>query len=125
MNTLKLEDLEIYQLANEIGEYVWNLVSGWEHFAKRTSGEQFVDAADSISANIAEGYGRYHFKERKTLCYYSRGSLMETKAWAFKCSKRLLIAETEYTMLIDKLQLLHYKLNGYIKKLKAIPPPAQ
>jgi len=30
--------------------------------ARKTVGEQFVDAVDSISANIAEGFGRYHKK---------------------------------------------------------------
>lgn len=75
-----MEDLEIYQLALEVGEYVWKLVDKWESFPKRTVGGQFVEAADSISANIAEGYGRYFYKDRKQFCYYSRGSLMETKA---------------------------------------------
>jgi four helix bundle protein len=84
MDVIKLEDLDIYQLALEIGEDVWNAVQKWDHFPKRTVGEQFVDAADSISANIAEGYGRYFYKDRKIFCYYSRGSLMETRNWAAK-----------------------------------------
>lgn len=118
MDTLKLEDLEIYQLANEVGECVWEMVAKWEQFGKRTLGEQFVDAADSISANIAEGYGRYFYKDRKNFCYYSRGSLMETKAWALKAVKRSLIQQADYDSLIEKLQALHFKLNSYIKKLK-------
>ena len=76
---LKLEDLEIYQMPLDIGEYVWSLIVKWEYFSKTTVGKQFVEASDSISANIAEGYGRYFFKERKNFYYYSRGSLMETK----------------------------------------------
>ena len=43
---------------------------------------QFVEAADSISANIAEGYGRYFYKDRRVFCYYSRGSILETKNWS-------------------------------------------
>jgi four helix bundle protein len=121
MDKLKLEDLEIYQLATEIGEYVWMMVSKWEHFSKTTVGKQFVEASDSISANIAEGYGRYFYKERKTFCYYSRGSLMETKNWALKAVKRSLIQQEEYDAVVEKLQVLHFKLNGYIKKLKSAP----
>jgi len=116
---MKLEDLEIYQLALEIGEYVWNIVDRWEYFPKRTIGAQFVDAADSVSSNIAEGYGRYFYKDRKQFCYYSRGSLMETKNWAIKSATRSLITQTEYDTLISKLQNLHFKLNSYIKKLKS------
>jgi four helix bundle protein len=113
-----LEDLEIYQLALEIGEYVWNIVDKWEYFSKKTVGGQFVEAADSIATNISEGYGRYFYKDRKQFCYYSRGSLMETKTWATKASNRHLISNEEFDILIEKLQVLHFKLNNYIKKLK-------
>jgi four helix bundle protein len=115
---LPLEDLEIYQLAIEVGEYVWRIVDKWEFFSKKTVGCQFVEAADSIAANIAEGYGRYFYKDRKQFCYYSRGSLMETKTWATKACNRKLISENEYGELTEKLKILHFKLNTYIKKLK-------
>ena len=81
-------------------------------------GGQFVEAADSIAANIAEGYGRYFYKDRKQFCYYSRGSLMETKTWATKVFNRQLISKEEFDLLIEKLKTLHFKLNNYIKKLK-------
>ena len=118
MDVVKLEDLEIYQLALEIGEYVWDIVNKWERFPRQTTGAQFVNAADSVSANIAEGYGRYFYKDRKQFCYYSRGSLMETKNWVEKSFKRNLINQTAYDYLITRLQTLHHKLNIYIKKLK-------
>lgn len=122
METIKLEDLEIYQLALEVGEDVWAAVAKWEHFSKNTVGKQFVEAADSISANIAEGYGRYFYKDRKNFCYYSRGSLMETKNWASKAVNRTLFQQDEYDALLQKLRVLHHKLNIYIKKLKADHP---
>lgn len=118
METLKLEDLDIYQLALQIGDDVWNAVDKWDYFPKSTIGKQFVDAADSISANIAEGYGRYFYKDRKNFCYYSRGSLMETKNWALKAFTRRLITSDDFDAIVNKLKLLHHKLNIYIKKLK-------
>jgi four helix bundle protein len=117
-NNIPLEDLETYQLSLEIGEYAWKLVDTLESFPKRTLGGQFVEAADSIAANIAEGYGRYYYKDRKQFCYYSRGSLMETKAWATKAMNRKLISKDEFEALVEKLKALHLKLNTYIKKLK-------
>ncbi|MBB1284406.1 four helix bundle protein [Flavisolibacter sp. BT320] len=90
----------------------------WSYFPRRTVGTQFVDAADSISANIAEGYGRNSYKHRKLFCYYSRGSLMETKNWATKAVERKLLEKDEYDVLLEKLRILHYKLNIYSKKLK-------
>ena len=115
---VRLEDLEIYQPTLEVGEHVWNLVDKWDSFPKTSLGAQFVEAADSIAANIAEGYGRYFFKDRKKFCYYSRGSLMETKTWATKSYHRKLISQQDFDILIEKLKKLHFKLNNYIKKLK-------
>ncbi len=45
---LRLEDLEVYKVAMEIGEIVWNMVMRWEYFEKKTLEIQLVDAADSI-----------------------------------------------------------------------------
>ena len=90
----------------------------WDNFRKDTIGKQIVRSADSISANIAEGYGRYFYKDRKQFCYYSRGSLLETKNWLIKSCSRALITQKEYDDLILKLSVLHHKLNIYIKKLK-------
>lgn len=117
-NILPLEDLEIYQLALEIGECVWNVVIKWELFSKKTVGDQFVKAADSIASNLAEGYGRYFYKDRKQFCYYSRGSLLETKTWAKKAFNRKLISKEDFAVLIEKLSVLHFKINTYIKTLK-------
>ncbi len=70
MNT-SVNDLEIYRESMRIGEVVWEFVAGWPYFAKDTVGKQLVRAADSMAANLAEGYGRYHFKENQKFCYYS------------------------------------------------------
>jgi four helix bundle protein len=111
----KLEDLEVYILSELISDKIWDLVLGWEYFAKDTIGKQLCRAADSISANIAEGYGRYHFKENKNFCYYSRGSILEVKSFLRKSKNRNLISEDCYSELYNELQTIHLKLNAYIK----------
>jgi four helix bundle protein len=75
---VRLEELEVYRISMEIGEIVLNVVAKWDYFTKKTLGAQIVDAADSIALNISEGYGRFHYKENKNFCYYSRGSAKET-----------------------------------------------
>lgn len=72
---MKLEELQVYNLSMDIGEKIWVLVVNWDFFAKDTIGKQLVRSADSVAANLSEGYGRYHFKEAKNFSYYSRGSL--------------------------------------------------
>ena len=57
---LRLEDLDVYQMAEELADIVWNICLGWDYFARDTVGKQFVKATDSISANLAEGHGRFH-----------------------------------------------------------------
>ena len=78
---MNLEELQVYQLSMEIGEKVWQIVIKWDYFAKDSVGKQLVKAIDSVAANLSEGFGRYFYKENKQFCYYSRGSLFESKTW--------------------------------------------
>jgi len=114
MSYYNLEELEVYQLES-FSDEIWNIVLGWDYFAKDTVGKQMVRSADSISANIADGYGRYHYKENKNFCYFSRGSIIETKGWLKKSKNRALISEKQFNTLFEKLQNIHLKLNAYLK----------
>jgi four helix bundle protein len=111
----RLEDLEIYTLSEAFADEIWFMVIEWEYFAKDTLGKQLVRSADSIGANIAEGFGRYHYKENKNFCYFSRGSLIETKGWIRKAKTRGLITPDSFEDLFQKLETIHIKLNAYIK----------
>jgi four helix bundle protein len=115
MSYYNLEDLEVYQLAETFSDEIWLIVHRWDYFAKDTVGKQIVRSADSISANIAEGYGRYHYKENRNFCYFSRGSIIETKGWLKKSKNRNLLNEEEFNGLFEKLQTIHLKLNAYLK----------
>jgi four helix bundle protein len=86
-----LEKLKVYNLSEDFSDEIWEIVLEWDYFLKDTMGKQMVRAADSISANIAEGYGRYFYKESKQFYFYSRGSLQETKAWLSKCKRRKIV----------------------------------
>lgn len=54
-------------------------------------------------------------KRIKIFCYYSRGSILEVKSFLRKSRHRNLITEIELANLIGKLELIHLKLNTYIK----------
>ncbi|KQS37097.1 four helix bundle protein [Pedobacter sp. Leaf194] len=115
MSYNRIEDLEVYMLAEDLSNEIWNVVIRWDFFAKETVGKQICRAADSISANIAEGYGRFHFKENKNFCYYSRGSVLETKSFLRKMRHRGLVSEEIYNHLFNRLEIIHIKLNAYLK----------
>ena len=114
---MKLEELRVYQMAMEIGEEMWNVVIKWDYFTKDTIGKQLVRAADSVAANLSEGFGRYHFKESKNFGYYSRGSLYETKTWLTKAHNRNLFSDDEFENFIKTIDSIGIKLNNYIKSI--------
>ena len=119
---MKLSELRVYSKADLLGDEVWDLVEGWSYFQKDTIGKQMVRSADSISANIAEGYGRYFYKENRNFCYYSRGSLMETINWLGKAYRRNMISKEKHDELLEKLEELHKSLNAYIKSIGNVDP---
>ncbi|MCX6836977.1 MAG: four helix bundle protein [Verrucomicrobia bacterium] len=114
MGTVDLHELRVYQLAMRVGEDVWSLTVGWEWLAKQTVGLQWIRSADSIAANISEGYGRYSFKENARFCYYARGSLRETQTWLEKAIARSLVAGPIADELSLKLETLRRQLDNYI-----------
>lgn len=114
---MKLEDLQVYQISMKLADEVHYLVIEWDNFHKFSTGTQLVDAADSVSANISKGYGRFHFKDHKNFLYFSRGSLSETKTWITKVLNRKLIKEDEYADLMERYNSLGVKLNNYINSI--------
>ncbi|HPC35688.1 MAG TPA: four helix bundle protein [Candidatus Marinimicrobia bacterium] len=114
---MKLEELNIYNLAMELGEEIWTIVKCWNSFEKDTMGKQLIRAVDSIAANLAEGFGRYHFKDVKNFGYYSRGSLYETKIWLTKAHNRTILGDDDFKKLQQKINDIGVKLNNYIKSI--------
>ena len=113
-----LEDLDVYNLSQLFSDKIWLIVLKWDKFAQYGLGKQTTNAADSISSNIAEGYGRFFIKENINFCFYSRGSILETKNWLLKAVNRNLISTSQYNCLLNELGIIHKKLNAYIKVLK-------
>jgi four helix bundle protein len=120
---MKLEDLKVYQLAMEIADDIWFLVDEWEAFPKWTTGKQLVEAADSMAANISEGYGRYFYKENRQFQYFSRGSQTETITWLTKSGNRKLISNEVFDDFMKRLEELGKRHNNYIKSIGRTSPP--
>ena len=113
---MKIEDLEIYNLSMDLSDKIWNLVIEWEYFAKDTMGKQWIRAADSVDANISEGFGRYSSRDSKHFYIIARASLQESKTWLKKAIRRKLISEQLFSDLIKEIEVIEIKLSRFIKK---------
>ena len=111
---LQLNDISAYKTAFHLSNYVWKIVVCWDNFAKNTLGVQFVRAVDSISANIAEGFGRYGKKDRIRFYRYSQGSLKESLDWLHKARVRNLLQVGEYEFIFAELEKLPKDISSLI-----------
>jgi four helix bundle protein len=72
----------------------------------------------SISANIAEGYGRFYYQDNVRFCYTARGSLEETLSHLVFSYEAKFIPETIFKELSTEGDEIERMLNGYIAYLK-------
>jgi four helix bundle protein len=114
-----LEDLEVLRLAEMVADEIWRQVSKWQSFPQDTVGKQLTRSVDSIGANIAESFGRFHFGEKIRFLYYARGSLFETKYWLNRCAKRALLPKTIIDEYAARLTNIARQLNGFARHLKS------
>ena len=112
---LYLMDIKAYRISFDLSNYVWDVVLKWDYFSRNTVGKQYVKSIDSISANIAEGFGRYHKKEKVHFYRYSFGSIKESMDWTLKSKKRNLFSEDNYNYIFDKLDQLPKEIHSLIK----------
>jgi len=92
---INIETIDAYNRSFNLSNRIWSVVIKWDNFEKFGVGSQLTRAADSISANLAEGFGRYHKKDKIKFFRYSFGSLLETIDWIKKAKTRALIDEEQ------------------------------
>lgn len=117
MSKTSFENLEVYQLAEKLADEIWDIVIKWKPFEKNTVGEQMVDAADSVPANIAEGCGRFNYRDNSRFIKIARASLYETKNWLRRAYRRKLLTESEVEKLKPIIEELLPKLNAYLRSI--------
>lgn len=76
---------------------------------------QYVRSVDSIAGNLAEGFGRYHKKDKEKFYYNSRGSAYESIHWTERAWARKLISKKAYDLIIEQLTNLPKEINWLIK----------
>ncbi|MBI4483662.1 MAG: four helix bundle protein [Acidobacteria bacterium] len=110
-------DLEVWKKARQLRKEIYRAVKLLPPEERTNLTSQMRRAAVSITANVAEGFGRYHYKENRQFCRQSRGSLYELQDHLITCvdqgyfSRQLFEALYEQSMAVARLQ------NGYIRSI--------
>lgn len=115
---IPLNKLEVYKLARELSKIAWSIFGqlSWEY--KKAIGFQFIESVDSVGANIAESYGRYHYLDRIKFLHYSRGSLLEcNEHWLELLFERQIMDQEEFDNFKKIASKLSLKLNNYINAI--------
>ncbi len=113
-----LDTLRIFRLAEILADEIWEIVKSWNDFEQDVIGKQLVRSADSIGANIAEGYGRGTMIDKRRFIIIARGSLYESNFFLRRAFIRKLINHEKNKTIQEILKELIPKLNSYINYLE-------
>jgi len=116
MNTF--EDLEAWKLARELRKSISKMTKILPPDEKFRLTDQIIRSSRSAPANIAEGFGRFHYQENIQFCRQARGSLSETLEHLICTLDEEYIDEeifNNHKKLIEKCWKV---LNGYVAYLK-------
>jgi four helix bundle protein len=119
MDEHDLEKLQVWQMARELVTYVYReIVPKLPSAEKYGLTSQLRRAVVSIPANIAEGHGRYYFKENIRFCNNARGSLDELFSHIVVANDLGFIPSDVISPAKERISNLRQALNGYIRYLR-------
>lgn len=111
------EELECWKEAADLRRKIRLIAKTLPPEEKYKLNDQLIRASRSVTANIAEGFGRYHYKENAKFCRNSRGSLNEIIDHLIVAHEEQYITDKELAELKTKTNKCILILNGYIKYL--------
>lgn len=112
------EDLNCWKMGRDLRNEVRDLIKTFPEFEKFELVSQMRRASRSVTHNIAEGYGRFHYKENIQFCRVSRGSLYELLDQFITAFDEGYIEEKKFIESKNKIVECLTVLNGYIKYLQ-------
>ena len=113
------EDLEVYQVAREFRKAVYRVAKRLPEEEKFGLASQIRRAAVSLTNNIAEGHGRFHFLGQIKFMRQARGSLEELLDDLNVCEDEAYLAAQESETLKQEGWRVHKLINGYIRFLRS------
>lgn len=102
---LSLDKLKVYQLSRELSRIAWEIYEGLDWREKKIMGNQYIEATDSTGANIAEGYGRFHYLDKVKFYLNARGSLLESRHWIELLNERKKVASKLFKKYLNIIKI--------------------
>ena len=109
----RFESLDIWNLAIEYCDKIFDIVDDFPQKAQYNLGEQLRGSTLSISNNIAEGSGSSSIQEFRNFLNYSIRSTYETVSGLFIVKRRGYVGEQKFTELYDEGELLVKKIRAF------------
>jgi four helix bundle protein len=112
------EDLEIYQVARKFRKAMYGVNRRLPDFEKYELASQIRRAAVSLTNNMAEGHGRYHYPDQIRFFLHSRGSLEELVDDLNVCLDENYLSSNDVTKLKEQAAEVLLLINGYLRYLR-------
>ena len=114
------KDLEVWRLARELRNEIYRMAGTLPDIEKFCLATQLRRAALSVTANIAEGFGRFSYQENAQFCRQARGSLFEIRDHLTACVDQGYLSQIEGKRLDGMIQRVAQVLNGYLRSTLAL-----
>jgi four helix bundle protein len=112
-------DLEVWQIARQFKKDMSMIVADYfPHEEKYRLADQLIRASRSIGSNIAEGYGRFTYKDQLHFCVQAGGSISECINHLFDALDCTYITEEKFGECKRKAEEVEKRLNGFIAWLR-------
>ncbi|WP_373397522.1 four helix bundle protein [Algoriphagus halophilus] len=113
---IPIHELEVYRLSRKLSTSEWTVYQRLSFQEKKVWGDQMLSAINSVGANIAEGYARFHFSEKSRFYYISRASLSEgVEHWIDLGFERGVVSDQEFLLFNQLRRDVQVRLNNMIK----------
>jgi four helix bundle protein len=114
------KDLDVWKAARELRKEIYKVAKTLPDVERFALASQLRRAATSVTANIAEGFGRYSYQENAQCCRQARGSLCEVRDHLTTCADEGYMSTTESSRLDAMAQRVTQILNGYLRSTLAL-----
>jgi four helix bundle protein len=117
---IPLQELEVYRMTRRLSSMAWVIYQRLAFQQRKVWGDQMLESVDSVGANAAEGYARFHFSEKARFYYISRASLSEgVDHWIDLGFERGVVFDQEFEQINKIKSDIQVRLNNMIKSTYA------